>query len=75
MQTAVIDPLTAAVSAIDAHVIGVSEVDLDGRRSMVRTTDTNVGSLLADALRVRASHLAAGFGVSPPAVAGSATTR
>ncbi len=69
VQTAVIEPLTAAVSAIDAHVIGTSEVDLDGRRSIVRTTDTNVGSLLADALRIRASHLAAGFGVSPPAVA------
>lgn len=69
VQTAVIEPLTAAVSAIDAHVIGASEVDLDGRRSMVRTTDTNVGSLLADALRIRAAHLAPGFGVSPPAVA------
>ncbi len=69
VQAAVVDPLTAAVSDIDTHVIGVSEVDLDGRRSMVRTTDTNVGGLLADALRVRASHLAAGFGISAPEVA------
>ena len=69
VQAGVIDPLTAAVAEIDADVIGVSQVDLDGRRSMVRTTDTNVGNLLADALRTAASHLAAGFGISAPQVA------
>ena len=69
VQAAVIDPLAAAVAALDTQVIGVSEVDLDGRRSMVRTTDTNVGNLLADAIRSRASHLAPDFGASSPVVA------
>ena len=69
VQAGVIDPLAAAVAEIDADVIGVSQVDLDGRRSMVRTTDTNVGNLLADAIRATASHLSAGFGISAPQVA------
>ena len=69
VQQAVIDPLSAAVAEIDADVIGQSEVDLDGRRSMVRTTDTNVGNLLADAIRVRAAHLTPGFGIAAPNVA------
>ncbi len=69
VQASVIDPLTAAVAEIDADVIGVSQVDLDGRRSMVRTTDTNVGNLLADAIRATATHLSAGFGISAPQVA------
>ena len=69
VQAAVIDPLTAAVSVIDSEVIGTSEVDLDGRRASVRTTASNEGNLLADALRATATNLAAAFGSPVPDVA------
>ena len=69
VQAAVIDPLTAAVSVIDSEVIGASEVDLDGRRASVRTTASNEGNLLADALRATATNLAAAFGSPVPDVA------
>ena len=69
VQASVIDPLTAAVSVIDAQVIGVSEVDLDGRRASVRTTASNEGNLLADALRATATNLADSFGSPVPDVA------
>ena len=68
VQASVIDPLAAAVSVIDADVIGVSEVDLDGRRSSVRTTASNEGNLLADALRAAATNLADSFGSPVPDV-------
>ena len=66
VQSSVIEPLAAAVAEVDADVIGTSEVDLDGRRPMVRTTATNQGNLHADALRATAANLAASFGSPVP---------
>ena len=69
VQAGVIEPLTAAVALISSEVIGASEVELDGRRAMVRTVATNEGNLLADALRAAATNLAEGFGSPVPDVA------
>ena len=66
VQSSVIEPLAAAVAEVDADVIGQSEVDLDGRRAMVRTGSSNQGNLHADALRAAATNLAADFGTPVP---------
>ena len=66
VQSSVIEPLAAAVAEVDADVIGQSEVDLDGRRAMVRTGSTNQGNLHADALRAAATNLAEDFGTPVP---------
>ena len=62
-------PVTAAVAAITADVIGTSEVALDGTRSAVRTTDSNEAALLADALLDAATRLAPAFGQAVPDIA------
>jgi 5'-nucleotidase len=62
-------PVAAAVADLQAEVIGSTEVVLDGRRSQVRTVETNEGNLIADALRWQADQLAAEFGVPSPDVA------
>ena len=69
VQAGVVDPLTEASAVVDADVIGASEVDLDGRRAMVRTTSTNQGNLHADALRATAANLAEAYGSPVPDVA------
>ena len=69
VQSSVVEPLAAAVAESDAHVIGTSEVALDGRRAGVRTGSTNQGNLHADALRAAATNLAASFGLPVPDVA------
>ena len=69
VQSDVVEPLTAAVALIDSTQIGTSEVELEGRKPVLRTQPTNVGSLMADALRVRGAKLAPGFGVAAPQVA------
>ena len=66
VQSSVIEPLAAAVAEVDADVIAQSEVDLDGRRAMVRTGSTNQGNLHADALRATAANLAEDFGTPVP---------
>ena len=66
VQSSVIEPLAEAVAEVDADVIGQSEVDLDGRRAMVRTGSTNQGNLHADALRAAATNLAEDFGTPVP---------
>ncbi|MBW7882927.1 MAG: 5'-nucleotidase C-terminal domain-containing protein [Caldilineaceae bacterium] len=69
MQALVVDPLIAYLQALATNVVGVSEVDLDGRRSSVRAVETNEGNLIADSLRWQATELAPAFGVAVPDVA------
>lgn len=55
-----------------ANVIGQSQVALKGRRGPtppgVRTAETNLGNLMADALLWQGQALAGSFGVDPPDV-------
>ena len=69
VQSDVVEPLTAEVALAEGTQIGTSDVELEGRKPVLRTQSTNVGSLMADALRVRGARLAAGFDVTPPQVA------
>lgn len=69
LEASIEGPVQAAVEALQATVIGATTVELDGRRSMVRTTETNEGNLIADALRWQASELSSSFGVPVPDVA------
>jgi len=72
VQSQVVDPVAAFVAALAANVIGQSEVALEGRRGPtppgVRTAETNLGNLLADALVWQGQQLAPSFGVTPPNV-------
>lgn len=69
MQTMVIDPLVADLEALATNVIATSQVDLNGVRASVRTTETNEGNLIADALLWQAQQQAAAYGVDSPVVA------
>lgn len=61
-------PIQAAVADLQANIVGVSDVALDGRRASVRTMSSNEGSLLSDAIFDAATRLAPGFGESVPTV-------
>jgi 5'-nucleotidase len=69
VQALVVEPLIAALDEMDNNVIATSEVPLDGLRVNVRSRETNLGSLAADALRWQASQLAGVYGVPVPQVA------
>ncbi len=69
IQKWVVEPVIESIAALAANVIGQSEVDLDGRRSQVRTAETNEGNLIADALLQQATERAPGFGVDVPDIA------
>ena len=72
VQSRVVDPVAAFVAELAANIIGQSEVALEGRRGPtppgVRTAETNLGDLLADALVWQGQQLASSFGVTPPNV-------
>ncbi len=53
----VIAPVSDSIAALAANVIGVSEVELNGLRSGVRTQQTNLGSLITDAFIYQAQQL------------------
>jgi 5'-nucleotidase len=62
-------PVEAFVGRLALERLGVSEVALDGRRSPgVRTKETNLGNLMADALLATARGLASAFDVKAPDV-------
>ncbi|MGH7559356.1 MAG: bifunctional metallophosphatase/5'-nucleotidase [Gemmatimonadota bacterium] len=69
VQAQVIDPVEDGLADLAATVLGVSEVALDGRRTEVRSRETNEGNLIADALKWQAEQLADDFGVPQPDVA------
>jgi 5'-nucleotidase len=66
----VVDPVRAYSDKLAATVLAQSEVALEGRRDPgVRTRETNLGNLLADALLDAGQDRAAEFEVAPPQVA------
>lgn len=70
IQARVVEPVQAYIADLAANVIGTSEVALEGRRDPgVRTEETNLGNLMADALLWQANQLAGSFGVAPADVA------
>jgi 5'-nucleotidase len=69
VQTRVAEPLADLLEVMGDNVIAISQVDLEGRRSEVRSRETNQGNLMADALHWQANQLAAEYGVSSPDVA------
>ena len=64
-----VQPLANLLEVMRDNVIAISQVDLEGRRSEVRSRETNQGNLMADALHWQASQLVAEYGVSSPDVA------
>jgi 5'-nucleotidase len=75
VQENAVEPVRESQEALAANVIAQSEVDLDGRRGAfgvtpgVRTQETNLGNLVADALLFTGTQLASSFGVPVPTVA------
>ncbi len=69
MDRKVTQPVEAFVEALASTVIATSEVELDGRRSQVRSRETNEGNLIADSQLWAATELATSFGAPVPDVA------
>lgn len=69
VQSLVVDPLVEGLAELASNVIAQSEVALDGRRTQVRTRETNLGDLVADSLLWQATQLAATYGLPEPDVA------
>jgi 5'-nucleotidase len=68
VEARVVEPVQASIDGLAANVIATSAVALDGRRTEIRTVETNEGNLVADALLWQANELAADFGVAPAQV-------
>jgi 2',3'-cyclic-nucleotide 2'-phosphodiesterase (5'-nucleotidase family) len=70
LQRTVVDPVVAYTERLATTVLATSEVALEGRREPgVRTEETNLGNLLADALLFVGQQRAAEYEVTPPDVA------
>ncbi|MGH8827208.1 MAG: bifunctional metallophosphatase/5'-nucleotidase, partial [Jiangellaceae bacterium] len=70
VQADVVDPVQAFVENLANNVVAQSEVALEGRRDPgVRTQETNLGNLIADALLFTGRQKAAEFGVVPADIA------
>jgi 5'-nucleotidase len=65
----VTEPVAASVASLAANVIAQNQTPLDGRTSTIRTVETNLGNLCADALLWQASQLAKGEGLPLPRIA------
>jgi len=73
---AIINTYTQQVATVHAQVVGTTAVRLEGDRAMVRTAETNLGNLIADAmLRVSGADVAVtnGGGIRVPILSGNVT--
>ena len=66
VQALVIEPVKEALSELEENVIGTSEVGLDGVWAHIRSMETNLGDLAADAILFEATRLAGEFGADTP---------
>ncbi|MEL6252316.1 MAG: 5'-nucleotidase C-terminal domain-containing protein [Bacteroidota bacterium] len=62
VQENVVDSILVSIAGLEANVLGVTDVALDGRRSSIRSIETNEGNLVADAFRWYANENAASAG-------------
>jgi 5'-nucleotidase len=70
VEKKVVEPVQAFVEELAETVVGESEVALEGRRDPgIRTQETNLGNLIADALLTTASASAGEFGAAAPDIA------
>ncbi len=69
VQAAIETPLSQALQGLATNTIATSAVPLDGQRASVRSRETNLGDLIADAFMFEATRLAPGFGFATPTVA------
>jgi 5'-nucleotidase / UDP-sugar diphosphatase len=65
----VLTPVKAAQNELAKNIIALSEVPLNGVRSDVRSRETNLGNLIADALLWQGQQLAASVGAKSPVIA------
>jgi 5'-nucleotidase len=63
VAAAVSEPVAAALQEAAQTVVGTTEVPLNGRRGDIRTRETNLGDLIADALLARAREAGGEFGI------------
>ncbi len=67
MTTEVETPVEAYVESLSENALAQTEVPLDGRRGFVRTRETNLGSMLADAMLLAARDRAVDIPDAPQA--------
>ncbi|MEW6364400.1 MAG: 5'-nucleotidase C-terminal domain-containing protein [Acidobacteriota bacterium] len=65
----VVDPVNDGLAQLDATVVAVSDVALDGLRESIRARETNEGDLVVDSLLQAARRLAPRYGAPNPDVA------
>ena len=68
MQMLVVEPVEEALDNMANNILGVSEVDLDGLRSSVRSMESNEGNLIADSQRWLGVQNAPAYGLPVPDV-------
>lgn len=69
IQSRVVEPVRDAVSDLREEILATQEPPLDATRKAVRTRESNVGDLVADAVLWQAGRLASSFDLPRPDVA------
>ena len=66
IQSSVVDPVQAHVIGLANQRFARTEVGLDGRRSAIRSVETNLGNLVADSIRWQAAKSLSDAGLPTP---------
>ena len=69
VQSLVTVPVQTYVNKLEKNIVARSEVALNGKRKQVRSKETNIGNLVADALLSEAQRLSRSHGIKAPVIA------
>lgn len=69
VQTTVVAPVAAYVAGLESNIIGTTSVAQQQSSDLIRSRETNLGNLVADAQLAAAQTRAASFGVDSPQIA------
>lgn len=64
LVSGVVDPVNAHLATLEADLVATTAVPLSGVRTLVRTQETNLGNLIADAHLWQAREVASQFGIT-----------
>lgn len=69
VNTQAVSPISEYLAVLDKQVIGTTEIGLDDIWGNIRTTETNLGNLVADAFLWQATKLVDGLDIATPDIA------
>lgn len=71
--SSIVEPVEEGLAELESEIVGVTEIDLDTRRDIIRAVESAAGNVIADSFLAIAQALSGEFGTNSPQVSSTYT--